>query len=271
MLLNSILLIGASITFVHGRVIQRDVPCSPENMPVNVGLTTCTKKFPLDSAGHCISAIPSLAIDPSACTGYCEQKLTLNYGQEVPFANSHCSGVGNGAGNTTCTLQQSQSVTVTNTVGISAGGTIGGSIDDLEAAFNLGATWSWSKAVGYETTASQAASISSGMCGYWTFIPYLMVSCGTLTNIPAQSLGKGTYLCDTKSVTSLKNTINWCNTTPQKDANGHAGGKVVFVFTDCKTNNLLPMAVQDPAYAFPGVSTGQLAQVDNPDTKQSGP
>ena len=53
----------------------------------------------------------------------------------------------------------------------------------------------------------------------------------------------------------LSDTPNWCNTTPYKDANGHADGKVLFVYTDCNTNAVLKTG-QDAAYNYPGVSTG---------------
>lgn len=83
-------------------------------------------------------------------------------------------------------------------------------------------------------------------------------SCGTLTTALTKEQPAGYYsndyvqYCDKKQ---LSDTANYCNTTPYQDDNGHASGKVTFVYTDCKTSTPLKTG-QDEAYDFPGVSTG---------------
>jgi len=54
----------------------------------------------------------------------------------------------------------------------------------------------------------------------------------------------------------LTDTANYCNTALYYDENGHAQGQIVFVFTDCATDELLPLSQQTPPYNDPGVSTG---------------
>lgn len=64
---------------------------------------------------------------------------------------------------------------MTNAYEVSLGLTIGGGGDEggLEAAFDLGASYSWSKSVGTTRTLTQPRpSNSLEYCGYWTFLPY---------------------------------------------------------------------------------------------------
>ncbi|PQE15645.1 Cerebellar degeneration-related antigen protein [Rutstroemia sp. NJR-2017a BBW] len=228
--------------------------CYPQNMPIGQSDYNCPKKTTLDSSGHCSKPIPNVPGD-AGCTAYCEIRVTAEYGQEVPIMDGSCQS------GTTCSVSEGQSVTITNGYSINLGIT-GGAGSDLSkvltASFNIGASYSWSKSVGYTTTETFSKTLDDKTCGYWTFIPYLMTSCGTLTTSPTGEIAAGYYMeneapyCTKKSYTD---TGNWCNTTPYKDANGHAEGKVLFVLTDCKTNAVLTTG-QDPAYEYPGVSTG---------------
>jgi hypothetical protein len=112
----------------------------------------------------------------------------MTYGQEVPFSEGTCGQ------NTVCAIAAAQSVTVTNTYEIN------GSVqnakrgkqkqDDEEGkelmargdwtpseiagAFNLGASYSWSKSVTYGTTQTKTKTLGDNQCGYWTFIPFMM-------------------------------------------------------------------------------------------------
>jgi len=64
------------------------------------------------------------------------------------------------------------------------------------------------------------------------------------------------YVVQYCNMADLTDTPNWCSTTPYQDENGHAVGEVLFVWVDCKTNAVLPLSQQPPAYQYPGVSTG---------------
>lgn len=150
----------------------------------------CTKKATLDSAGHCSAKVP---MDPSQtdCTCYCEIRLTMRYGQEVPFQEGTCEA------STTCTISANQAITITNTytingsvqlkkreegdddedeeeVGKSLAARDSGEGIELQAAFTIGASYSWSKSVTYGNTEAQAKTLNATECGYWTFIPYMM-------------------------------------------------------------------------------------------------
>ncbi|TGO64028.1 hypothetical protein BCON_0009g00370 [Botryotinia convoluta] len=221
-------------------------------MPIGQDDYNCPKKSTLDSSGHCSNAIPNVP-GKQGCTGYCEIKLTAGYGQEVPIMDGSCQS------GTTCSVSQGQSVTVTNGYSINIGTGLGTGKEIskmLTQGFNIGASYSWSQSIGYTTTETFSKTLDGKTCGYWTFIPYLMTSCGTLTTAPTGYTPSGFSnpwpYC---SKSGYKDTGNWCNTTPYKDSNGHAEGKVLFVLTDCKTNGVLKTG-QDPAYEYPGVSTG---------------
>jgi hypothetical protein len=60
------------------------------------------------------------------------------------------------------------------------------------------------------------------------------------------------YDCGPSHVTDLR---NWCNRSLYKDSNGHFDGKAVFVLVDYSGSGVLKDG-QDPAYNYPGVSTG---------------
>ena len=81
-------------------------------------------------------------------------------------------------------------------------------------------------------------------------------SCGTLTVADTYSVGVGDQLVDECDKTSLHDTANYCNVTPFTDKNGNAVGDTIFVLVNCSTGEPLDMSKQEPAYSYPGVSTG---------------
>jgi hypothetical protein len=81
-------------------------------------------------------------------------------------------------------------------------------------------------------------------------------SCGTFTTAPVLYQPSGKNVVPSCGKDQLKDTPNWCNTTPYVNSQGHADGLVTFIFTDCTTNKPLPMSYQNGAYAYPGVSIG---------------
>lgn len=196
--------LGSSVTFSSAtELMARDVTCSPQNMAVDVvsadvniesdGLYNvsqsrydCTKKQALDSNGHCSAPLPGVP-SKAGCLAYCEVRLTMEYGQEVPFHIGTCDE------NTTCTIANQEQVTVTNTYQINTGISFkprkrrdlsattfhardeaADEATELEVTFNAGASYSYSKAVTYGVTSGQQKTLGNNQCGYWTFIPYMM-------------------------------------------------------------------------------------------------
>ena len=116
----------------------------------------------------------------NGCDSYCEQTLEAIYGREVPFHVGVCQNA------TTCLVANGESITYTNTYTVDVGITGSSKRDELvergedpasilTAAFNIGASYSWSKSVGYTTTTTFSKTLDAKTCGYWTFIPYLTV------------------------------------------------------------------------------------------------
>jgi hypothetical protein len=104
--------------------------------------------------------------------GYCEVRLTVTYGQEVPYTDGYCpKGTG-------CSISKGTSVSFTNTYTVNGGVTLSKRDDAdplaLKAAFNLGASYSFSESITHTTTTELNQPIDPNNCGYWTFIPYLM-------------------------------------------------------------------------------------------------
>ncbi|KAM0308810.1 hypothetical protein ACHAO8_009633 [Botrytis cinerea] len=60
-----------------------------------------------------------------------------------------------------------------NTFSINAG--IGGAVAKvLESAFDIGATYTFSKTLTYSDTVGSKKDLGENECGYWTFIPYVL-------------------------------------------------------------------------------------------------
>lgn len=240
----------------------------------------CPEKHTLDSKGHCSAYLPGTPDSKGKCLAYCEVRLTMFYGQEVPFEDAACQA------ESSCSISPSQSITVTNTYSFNVGASISqrdlsdplyarddsSLLSSLKASFDAGASYSWSESVTYSTSQGFTENLNTTSCGYWTFVPYVMEqvitlytpqvltltksrSCGTVTSaaigtIPSRE--DNVQYCN-KNV--LTDTGNYCNRTPYMDGNGHAQGVVLFVFVDCATGELLPMSAQKPPYNYPGVST----------------
>ncbi|EMR84678.1 hypothetical protein BcDW1_6662 [Botrytis cinerea BcDW1] len=257
MLLQRLLLLGfaAGTSAIPARHVLSDRDngiCSAENMKVDVSDYNCPKKNTLDSKGYCSKPIPNVP-GKEGCSAYCEIRLTLKYGQEMPMSGASC-----GSG-TECSISTTQTISYVNTFSINAG--IGGAVAKvLESAFDIGATYTFSKTLTYSDTVGSKKDLGENECGYWTFIPYVLESCGTLTeaaekSAPAGYMNSVTYqYCDKPSYT---NTPNWCNTTPYKNAAGMADGKLYFVYTYCNGTGVDWEKMQDSPYVYPGVSTAQ--------------
>ena len=101
------------------------------------------------------------------CVAYCEQYLYWFFGPEVPFPDSNCEAY------EPCTFAGTKSVAVTNGYSFDAGLSAKIPIKDLEAAFNVGASYTYS----ITETTSQTLTVTrprnlTENCGYWTFLPY---------------------------------------------------------------------------------------------------
>ncbi|CAI0644814.1 unnamed protein product, partial [Colletotrichum noveboracense] len=131
----------------------------------------------------------------------------------------------------------------------------------FKAGLSGGWSESWSTAYGRTWT----VKLDKGQCGYFTFVPVRKVVCllsGTLSMCVERSM----------SFPGPPHFKAWCDkgkdeTEHQGNAcidelwliNGESGkqvpdGAIIFVYTDCRTREPLPMDKQDPIYSSPGVA-----------------
>ncbi|KAL6719491.1 hypothetical protein ACLMJK_003731 [Lecanora helva] len=152
-------------------------------------------------------------------------------------------------------------------------------LDELSLAFNQGATYTFSKTASTQQTVSKTRpelDNSTGYCGYWTFLPYFVSSCGFFLGgqRKAGDWANGYYLQDEPYYTCSddpKVTFARTNTT-YLDSNGNAEGVTVFVQTYCAENlESEDTGIEDSRYNDvppPGVVVQPVAAIDIPYTKE---
>ncbi|KAI9714159.1 MAG: hypothetical protein M1812_006487 [Candelaria pacifica] len=256
------------------KLLERDSACpNPQSDTERVDNYNCPKKLKMDAKGNCPVA-PNAGANGqkiNTCTTYCEVKVSWFYGHEVPYSGTRC------AANSPCTFATARSVAVTNTYEFNIGGanvpkvkreadadaapgfTKWNKRDDgsiIKGAFNFGASFSYSTTVTTTQTLTQPRPTDgphADKCGYWSFIPYYIASCGSVTSrkIRASDTTANSAQCSGNYVT----TGNVCNNTPYT-VNGAASGTNIFVYVDCNTNAKLDASLQDPIFNQPGVAGG---------------
>ncbi|KAI9659540.1 MAG: hypothetical protein M1821_001799 [Bathelium mastoideum] len=209
----------------------------------------------MDQNGDCPEGLEHTDKTTDTCSSYCEVNNMWYPGPESPFLNSACT-----AGDS-CTLSAGNSTTVTNSWSINIGLTgNSGKVTaaELTGAFNVGASYTYSSSVTYTVTETHTRSDNAtSNCGYFTFVPYYLSSCGSLTTSAYEEVafvGGTDFQCTTDD---LATTGNYCNQSPYT-VNGEAQGQVIWVETNCNGGGLADMSSQQPIYQYPGVSAGQV-------------
>ena len=259
MLAHILFRLAGTALAINAMVLSRQSPTGcidPTSQEEFVWHTDCHEKNHLDANNNCPIAFDIHANTQTNCTSYCEQEVQWYYGREVPYSGTRCEA------NSTCTFANTFGVSVTNTWTFEAGIDLGAGGDDDKAAFNLGASYSFSKTVSTSQTLTQGRPSSTmAYCGYWTFVPFYVASCGTMSRTPSGPVSPGLHVVESlfcrTDLAAYKTKNNVCNNTPYKNADGKAGGVNVFVLTDCASNAPLNMSLQDPFYAQKGVAAPQ--------------
>ncbi|KAI0007811.1 hypothetical protein F4779DRAFT_590297 [Xylariaceae sp. FL0662B] len=236
----------------------------------------CPKKHKTNKKGQCVDGIPG-SPGNTGCNGYCEVKITFVYGKEIQY-NNDCR-----ANTDPCMLYQGWSVTHSETFEVSGGfSTRDGSNDTsdhdlvaregatnpLKLVFNLGASYSWTDSFTRIVTQAQGKPKGETRCGHWSFIPWRVRSCGTLTHSDTKPVSTGSKSCSLNPYCSgsanngescdkdskLTSTPNWCVETTVTNKDGSPAGSDIFVATGCGTDRGPRPEGQDRIYYFPGVS-----------------
>ncbi|RDL39662.1 uncharacterized protein BP5553_04002 [Venustampulla echinocandica] len=215
-----------------------DACFNPVNRMDGESVFDCPRKVEVKEDGTC--PMHWNEEDLPRCAGYCEVRLSYSYGREQPFDTSRC-------GQGDCGLSAETSATVTKSFSFTLG------IESQAGlAVSLGATWGWSESKGTTTGLSrEKPDKNKDNCGYWTFVPYYVSSCGTLTHgdLKTRSVGGPRNSCE-----NVVTTHNVCTTSLWKNKDGNIGGVPIFVATECKTQKPLPFCKQDPIFLKQGVA-----------------
>lgn len=203
--------------------------------------------------------------------------MVLHYGKEQLYGVD-C----NALGSSPCQLQVGKTITETTSHGFKFDVTAGVEPEKspAKAAFNFGASWEWSSAIA--NTVNQIHTFTPNnsdpypaRCGHWSFIPYLIESCGTFSeasvyepntcgwvnpNAKFNTCPNVKYCRKSKDV---KQTKNYCNILTVKAPNSNVGvqdggnggswGKTIFVKKECKSQKIF-VDGQEAVYVYPGVS-----------------
>ncbi|KAH9219815.1 hypothetical protein DL95DRAFT_483015 [Leptodontidium sp. 2 PMI_412] len=232
-------------------LFTRDRKCRVETVEFYKDIYDCEKKSYLRPDGHCGGSMPRPGQD-GECTSYCEVRVNYSYGAEVPYGGSECSAK-------ECKLAMGTSTSVTTTWEINASVGMEVSKGALLGAFNLGATYSYSTSLSTSLSVERAEDLEEGECGYWTWVPIFIESCGSLTTAPIIDYSDfppygSPAMCSSDSAwTSID---NWCNRTPAKNDDGPAAGYTFFVYKKCDAVGGVDLnnPKQHPIYRYPGVS-----------------
>ncbi|MCJ1278218.1 hypothetical protein MMC21_006033 [Puttea exsequens] len=170
------------------------------------------------------------------CISYCEVRQEFYYGVEQPLDNPYCHGP------LTCTVGSNKATTYTFNSNVN--------VKWLEA-LGLGITGGFSSASSTTDVRSTSVKLDEGKCGYFTFLPILHGSCGTVSE--GKQLDVPINHC-----INYQSTGNVCTQQPYRSSDGTLVlGDTVFVKTDCGTRERLPLGEQDPAYQHDGVAAPQ--------------
>ncbi|KAF3913020.1 hypothetical protein ABW21_db0203012 [Orbilia brochopaga] len=234
---------SADALVTKAKLVKRSDPCDQADPDFDSQPIFSCNKHPLDRG-----ACPLQGVNTD-CAAWCEVSRRFFYGMEQPYS-AEIITIGNGA--------PTHSLTEGFSVSWGLSFDIGLGLADPEGVLSGALGFSLSKTVTYSLTQSFQADPDkmNGYCGYFTFIPKMVESCGTLTQYEYVTIG------DVRSVTTdrcshlpLGTTENVCITHPFKNEDGKTDGVTVVALTLCDNEHLLaPMKFQHKTYQLPGVA-----------------
>ncbi|KAL4926736.1 uncharacterized protein BDV17DRAFT_268993 [Aspergillus undulatus] len=171
------------------------------------------------------------------CAAFCQVRTNFIYGVEQPFANTYCHGP------QTCVISETHTRTVGLSLSISP---------QLQKALAVGITGGFTMSSADAFARTHSVNLPMGQCGYFTFVPVLKETCGTMTTEDFISYYPGFQIsCNHDKRTNIQ---NYCQKQLWRNQDGTVDGETIFVYTDCSNRMPLPMEEQDPVYQKPGVA-----------------
>lgn len=235
--------------------------CDVDSMIPGAELKDCAKNQPLDN-GNCIGSIPDQPGD-SGCTAYCENSITFYFGEEQPYPNAGCET------NTPCSWTEGKTITKTRTwtTSVEVGGGFDPADTGLKSSFSIGGSYAYSESYSLTSTLISGRPTGENRSGYWTFVPYMVKSCGTITAAAKKATTRGPT-CTTLNCSG--EVVDICDKDELKTgplcqstyiiADGKPVGMTLFVAT-CN-GNLPCREGQDRKYYWNGVSTDETFPKD---------
>ncbi|KAK6337407.1 hypothetical protein TWF730_002808 [Orbilia blumenaviensis] len=184
------------------------------------------------------------------CAAWCEVRRRYFYGLEKPY-QTEVIRTSPGAGKTTLTVGKSVSW------GASYGLSIG--LADPLGLFSGGLGFSLEKSYSHSQDRTYEPDYRwlGKWCGYFTLIPEMVESCGSLTKWRSTTIvgpnGSTSPMCEGNKPSQTFG--NQCITYPFNRVRDRVSGSTVVVKVDCKNYEVLaPMREQDALYRKPGVA-----------------
>ncbi|KAM5355278.1 hypothetical protein ACJ41O_001924 [Fusarium nematophilum] len=205
--------------------------------------TGCEPANKLDDEGHC----PLSPHSDSPCETYCEKSLKWGWGMEVKYEGASCR-------QGKCTLEDRKTHALGESV--TAGLQIG------HGAILAGVSYTWTEEKTYVSgVVRDKPEARIDDCGYWTFVPYTVTSCGITA--------KGEHKQNAFTGESCKNRVEMdeCVTDYLRYSDGLPAGQTIFVATKCDGSGdgdgeKLAFCKQDEIYLKLGVSTEEEVHQD---------
>ncbi|KAK6358929.1 hypothetical protein TWF696_000103 [Orbilia brochopaga] len=225
-------------------LVKRGNPCEQSAPNFNGQSIWGCNRHPLGPGGIC-----PFQGQNKDCASWCEVRRRFFYGMERPYSAEVITS-GNGAPVRTLTKGYSVSWGLSFDVGL------GLSAPDGIFSGSLGLSLSRTVTYTVEEGSQADPKDMHGFCGYFTFIPKMVESCGSLTKWRRQTVNGNHFSfdkCDGRASTGT--TGNVCITHPFKRPDGKPDGLTIVVLIRCWNHHLLaPMRLQNIDYRRPGVA-----------------
>ncbi|KAF3219799.1 hypothetical protein TWF106_006950 [Orbilia oligospora] len=228
-------------------------PCDHDNGFTGESIWGCNKRPP-NKDGSCDFRYKNNNRD---CAAWCEVRRRYFHGLERPY---NVETINRGPGAFMVTLTKGTSTSW----GVSYGLNLG--LADPLSRFSGGLGFSIEKSCTHSLDESFAPQYSEmgDWCGYWTLIPKMVESCGSMTKWHTTTLvgpnGATSPMCDASQPS--RTFGNQCITYPYRKDRNRVDGNTVVVLVDCKRTNILaPMRRQNQYYRKPGVADTQSGRL----------
>ncbi|EPS40506.1 hypothetical protein H072_5654 [Dactylellina haptotyla CBS 200.50] len=241
--LVSNLLARDDMKHLNSSLLKRDDPCDQKAPNFNGQFVRGCNKHLLAEDGKC-----PFRAEGKDCATFCETRRKFFYGKEIPY---DAEVILNGPGAPERSLSKGVSVSWGVSLGLTAG------LADPTGVASGGIGFDISKEVSYSLDQDFHATNMKNWCGYFTFVPKTVQSCGSITKFGQTEIvgpnGAVSKVCDEGKV--LETLPDKCVSYPFRTPNGNGDGVTLVVYTRCDLPHFIaPMREQNEIYRQPEVA-----------------